>query len=88
MVIDTQREKLITAADAAEIARVKPGTIRKWFDSGKLPYVRLPSGRKRTSREAVLRAINPEPLADLQPVACGDARQQQVNRALYEEFGI
>ena len=39
--------ELLTTAQAAHVAGVAEKTIRRWAIEGRLPYVALPSGRRR-----------------------------------------
>lgn len=41
MVYIINMDNYITVQDAAERAMVKPGTVRKWIDAGKLPARRV-----------------------------------------------
>lgn len=38
---------LLDTNQAAKVAGVAPKTIRRWAIEGRLPYVTLPSGRRR-----------------------------------------
>lgn len=48
-----QAERLISLAMAARRLNSCPRTIRRWVDSGRLPAVRMPSGRWRVSSRVV-----------------------------------
>ena len=43
--METMRDQLLTTAEVAEILSVKPGTIRTWVWTGKIPSVKI--GRLR-----------------------------------------
>ena len=55
-------DPLLTASDVAEALGVTDETVRQWAKSGKLRYVRLPSGQRRFQRsdvEAILVPVEP-----------------------------
>lgn len=45
--------ELLTAAEVAEIMRVKPGTVTGWARRGKIHPIRTPNGHRRFFREEV-----------------------------------
>jgi excisionase family DNA binding protein len=49
-------EELLELAEAAGLLGVHPSTLRRWADSGKIPHVRMMSGRRRFARAELLRA--------------------------------
>lgn len=49
-------EKLLTPREVAAILRVRPDTIKRWADSGRISYARTPSGRN-LYRESEVRAL-------------------------------
>lgn len=54
-------DDLMTAEQVAALIPVHPETVRRWSREGKIPVVRLPSGRKRYRRvdvEALLAPVD------------------------------
>lgn len=52
---DDPAQRLITPAEAAEVARVDPGTIRTWEHRGRITAIQTPQGKRYVELE-VLRA--------------------------------
>lgn len=50
---------LLSAKDAAILLDVSPDTVRRWTRNGKVPHVRLPSGRVRYRRADILALLSP-----------------------------
>jgi len=48
-----QERNELELAEAAELLGVHPSTLRRWADSGKIPYTRTLSGRRRFLRTAL-----------------------------------
>lgn len=44
---------LMTQAEVADVFRVSAVTVGKWADTGLLPHLKTPSGRRRFRREDV-----------------------------------
>lgn len=40
-------EVRVATGKACEMLGVHPNTLRRWADTGKLPYIRLPGGERR-----------------------------------------
>jgi predicted site-specific integrase-resolvase len=40
-------EPLLKATEAGEILRQRPSTIYSWAESGRLPCIRIPSGKRK-----------------------------------------
>lgn len=55
---DPSSDKLYTPKEAAELFNVKQDTVRNWMQSGKLPYIRLETGRYRIKRSDLLAFAN------------------------------
>jgi excisionase family DNA binding protein len=54
--------ELLTPTEAADLLRVRPRTIRKWIDCGRLPAFRTDpgrGGRLRVRRSDLLRVLQP-----------------------------
>lgn len=52
------RRRLLNLRDVAVELDVSPDTVDRFLRAGKLPFVRLPSGRRRIAREDLDRAID------------------------------
>lgn len=50
---DIQRETWFDLSEAAEFLGVHFTTLRRWADSGKVPFIRTPGGRRRFSIQAL-----------------------------------
>jgi excisionase family DNA binding protein len=46
-------EDWIELAEAAQLLKIHPSTLRRWADTGKIPYIRTLSGRRRFNRSAI-----------------------------------
>ncbi len=69
--------KVYTTVQAAKICKVAPGTIRKWFDSGRLHGYLLPGSQERHIPHAYLVKFLKEygmPLGDLEAAEEGPTR--------------
>lgn len=51
----------LTVADAAELLRVHPDTIRRWAEAGDLHSWRTPGGQRRFRRSDVMALLPAEP---------------------------
>lgn len=49
-------EKLLTPREVADLFRVRPDTVKRWADAGRIGYARTPGGRRRY-REKEVRAL-------------------------------
>ena len=49
----TAPSDLLTPPQAAELLGVNPRTVNRWVEDGRIPFVALPSGRKRIRRSDV-----------------------------------
>jgi len=50
---DTYTTPALRLAEAASILGVRPETLRRWADTGKVPSVRTPGGERRFRREDI-----------------------------------
>lgn len=50
---------LLSATDAATLLDVSPDTVRRWTRNGKVPHVRLPSGRVRYRKADIEALLSP-----------------------------
>jgi len=50
---DTYTTPELRLAEAASILGVRPETLRRWADEGKVPFVRTPGGERRFRREDI-----------------------------------
>lgn len=58
MIVDVSNEpQLYTLKEVANILRVSSGTIRRWSESGKLPYLKI-EGSIRYRRDDIVAFIN------------------------------
>lgn len=60
---DTYTTPELRLAEAAGILGVRPETLRRWADSGKVPSVRTPGGERRFRREDIALVYADSPAA-------------------------
>jgi len=64
------RNATLTSTQAAKLAAVTPSTIKRWADSGLLPFSRTAGGHRRFTRHKVLRFL--EGRCGAEPSAVGE----------------
>lgn len=53
-------DPLLTPGETAALFRVKPKTVARWADEGRLPSVKTPGGHRRFRRSAIEALIKSE----------------------------
>lgn len=92
MPICIANEDVLTPAAAAARMGVTVETIERYFASGRLEFFRLPSGHRRTSLQAIERAIRhgeDEVAAEVSVVSAAERkRHKEVARILKQRWNI
>jgi len=57
MTLTASRPQLLTVAQAADLLKVSDRTIRRWIETEKVPYLKLPSGGYRIPQAPLLASL-------------------------------
>lgn len=57
MTLTASRPQLLTVAQAADLLSVSDRTVRRWIETGKVPYLKLPSGGYRIPQSSLLASL-------------------------------
>ena len=57
MINDYSTKQVFTVGQVAEVCKVAPRTVTKWFDSERLKGFRLPGGDRRVPREELMKFL-------------------------------
>lgn len=87
---NTDSERLLTVAQAAQRLNIHPNTLRSWGDRGIIPMVKLQSGYRRFRADDVEQArglqeqglLRPPDLAQRQPATVASPLQDRLDRLL------
>lgn len=55
--VTNQNTEFLTPGQVAKLFNVRPRTVTRWADTGKLPYIRIPSGHRRYPKNAVMELL-------------------------------
>lgn len=58
MTLTASRPQLLTVSQAAELLKVSDRTIRRWIETEKVPYLKLPSGGYRIPQASLLASLS------------------------------
>lgn len=78
---------LMTASEVARLARVTLEAVKRWRESGKIPFVRTPGGKVRYLRSTVEAIFSEEVVAARkEPIAVATTKRQKARDARTDEL--